>query len=117
MWSDIGMGSESGKGSRGDVLNSYGLSFKPCVKDRGSRVQGVAQLHQRLAINKSTGLPGLVIFRRCRNLIREIPALVYSRQNPEDVDTDCADHGCDSLRYLLGRRKTWGGMVKVRWAH
>jgi hypothetical protein len=113
MWADLGVGSEAGRGSRGDVLNRYGLNFKPCAKDRNSRVAGVSQLHQRLAINKITGLPGIVIFRRCRNLIREIPALVYSRQRPEDVDTDCSDHGYDALRYLLGRRKVSGGRVRV----
>jgi hypothetical protein len=116
MWADVGLGVERGKGSPGDVLNSFGLRFKPASKGPGSRVAGLQLLHARMAMRKQ-GYPGLVIFRRCKNLIRELPALTFDRAHPEDVDTECSDHSYDALRYLLGRRKTWGGMVRVRWAH
>jgi hypothetical protein len=112
-WADVGLGNEAGKGSPGDVLNKYGLNFKPAAKGSGSRVAGVSLLHARMAI-KPQGYPGLVIFRRCRNLIREIPALVYSRTNVEDVDSECSDHAYDALRYLLGRKKTSFWKSKVR---
>jgi hypothetical protein len=116
MWADVGLGVECGKGSPGDVLNSFGLRFKPAAKGSGSRVAGLQLLHTRMAMRKQ-GYPGLVIFRRCRNLIRELPALTFDREHSEDVDTDCSDHAYDALRYLLGRRKTWSGTTRIRWAH
>jgi phage terminase large subunit len=116
-WADVGLGHEAGKGSPGDVLNSFGLRFKPASKGPGSRVAGLQLLHEKLAINKATGLPGLIIFRRCANTIRELPALTFDRSHPEDVDSECSDHAYDSLRYLLGRKKVSGGMTKIRWAH
>jgi hypothetical protein len=116
MWADVGLGNEAGKGSPGDVLNSFGLRFKPAAKGAGSRVAGLQLLHTRMAIQPQ-GYPGLVIFRRCRNLIRELPALTFDRAHPEDVDTECSDHAYDALRYLLGRRKVSGGMVRIKWAH
>jgi hypothetical protein len=116
-WADVGLGHESGKGSPGDVLHSFGLRFVPAAKGPGSRVAGLQLLHERMAINKFTKLPGLIIFRRCRNLIRELPALTFDRAHPEDVDSECSDHAYDALRYLLGRRKVKSGMTKIRWAH
>jgi hypothetical protein len=116
MWADIGLGPEAGKGSPGDVLNRFGLRFRPAAKGPGSRVAGLQLLHTRMAINRSTGLPGLVIFRRCRNLIRELPALTFDRSHPEDVDSECSDHAYDSLRYLLGRRKMAMSKVRVKFA-
>ena len=65
---------------------------------------------------RKQGYPGLVVFRRCRNLIRELPALTFDRSHPEDVDSECSDHAYDSLRYLLGRKKSWRGTTKIRWA-
>jgi hypothetical protein len=101
-----GWGNEAGKGSPGDVLNSFGLRFKPAAKGPGSRVAGLQLLHEPMAINKATGLPGLIIFRRCRNLIRELPALTFDRAHPEDVNSECSDHAYDTCRYLLGRRRS-----------
>jgi hypothetical protein len=46
-----------------------------------------------------------VITRNCRNLIHTLPALVYSRSHPEDIDTDAEDHAVDALRYGLTRRR------------
>jgi len=37
-FSEIGLGGESGRGSRGHVMNSYGCGWKPSEKGAGSRV-------------------------------------------------------------------------------
>jgi hypothetical protein len=63
---------------------------------------------------RSDGLPGLIVFRNCRNLIRTLPALTYSRTNPEDVDASCEQHAVDALRYGLTRRKTYFRKVRVK---
>src|SRR5262249_8817546 len=84
-FANIGLGSESGSGGRADVMNRLGCAWVPSEKGAGSRVAGKNLIHSRLAL-KPDGWPELVITRNCRNLIRELPALCYSRRNPEDVD-------------------------------
>ena len=54
-----------------------------------------------------------MIFRGCRNLIRTLPAMVYSRTNPEDIDDSCEQHAVDALRYGLTRRKTEFRLMRV----
>jgi hypothetical protein len=103
-FADIGLGSGGGKGSRGDIMNSLGCRWQPSEKGAGSRVHGLSAIHQRLALRKD-GFGGLVITRNCRNLIRTLPALVYGRSNPEDIDDSCEQHATDALRYGLTRRK------------
>ena len=59
-----------------------------CGHKFASRVRGLSAIDQRLT-PKNDGYGGLVIFRGCRNLIRTLPAMVYSRTNPEDIDDSC----------------------------
>lgn len=75
----------------------------------------MSAVHQRLAL-KDDGYGGLVIFRSCRNLIRTLPAMTYSRTNPEDIDPDCEEHAVKALMYGSTRRKVSGGMVRVKYA-
>ena len=77
-----------------------------------SRVHGLSAIHQPLKL-KNDGYGGLVIFRGCRNLIRTLPAMVYSRTNPEDIDDSCEQHTVDALRYGLTRRKTEFRLMRV----
>jgi hypothetical protein len=101
--------------SRADMLNKLGCKFSPCEKGSGSRISGIMRIHQALAM-KSDGKPGLIIFSTCKQLLRTLPAMVYSRTQPEDIDDGCERHGCDALAYGLQRRKPTGGMTKIRWA-
>jgi hypothetical protein len=112
-FADVGLGDESGKGSRGHIMNSLGCRWTPSVKGSGSRVQGVRAIHQRLAL-KSDGYGGLIVFRNCRNLIRTLPAMVYDKNHPEDIDPDCEEHAVKALMYGLTRKKVSAGMVKVK---
>ena len=103
-FAEIGLGAEGGKGSRGHIMNSLGCRWNPSEKGSGSRVHGISAIHQRLALKKD-GYGGLVMFRNCRNLIRTLPAMTYSRNHPEDIDDCCEQHAIDALRYGLTRRR------------
>ena len=112
-FAEIGLGTEGGKGSRGDIMNAHGCNFKPSPKGAGSRVQGVSAIHQRLKL-KADGFGGLVITRNCRNLIRTLPAMTYDRSNPEDIDPSCEEHATKALMYGLTRRTVSTQLYRVR---
>ncbi len=63
------------------------------------RVAGWMQLHNRLAFDEN-GVPMLYVFSTCRDFLRTVPILQYSRLHPEDVDSDMEDHIADESRYL-----------------
>jgi terminase large subunit-like protein len=98
-FADTGMG-----GGRADQMNKLGCRWRAAEKGAGSRLAGIAAIHARLAARKD-GIARLIMFRNCRNLIRTLPAMVYSRTNPEDIDDSCEQHAVDALRYGLTRRK------------
>ena len=71
-------------------------------------------IHDHLALRED-GLPGLRIFRnRCPNLVRELRWACYATTgNPEDTDATL-DHALDAIRYALGRKEVFAGIVPVR---
>lgn len=71
------------------------------LKARNDRIAGWALIDELLRVQPGSALPRLLISSECRNLIRTLPALPRSKQNPEDVDTKADDHDADALRYLL----------------
>ena len=42
----------------------------------------------------------LYVFNTCREFLRTVPTLQYSRVHPEDVDSEMEDHIADETRYL-----------------
>lgn len=112
-WIDPSSFADTGFGGRANMMNRLGCHWTPAAKDTNSRMAGKALIHQRLAM-KPDGRPGLVVFNTCRNLIRTLPALCYSKTRPEDVDTDGDDHAYDALRYGLTRKVYRSGMASVR---
>ena len=94
-------------------MNALGCNWEPTVKGENARLAGKAMIHARLAL-RSDGAPGLVVFSTCRNLIRTLPALCYSKTHPEDVDTSGDDHCYDALRYGLIHKPLRCGRVPVR---
>ena len=52
---------------------------------------------------KADGNPGLIICRNCKHLIRTLPAMVYDKRNPEDIDPSCEEHCVKALMYGLTR--------------
>lgn len=97
--------------SRGESVaetgERYGIYFEP---GDNRRIAGWMQLHERLIFDKA-GVPMLYVFRTCREFLRTVPTLQYSKTSPEDVDSDMEDHIADETRYLcmmvpLPREKT-----------
>lgn len=72
------------------------------TKADNDRLTGVRKVHNLLA-DLPDGLPGLVIFESCENLVRTLPALPRDEVNVEDVDSEGEDHPYDTLRYALTR--------------
>lgn len=70
------------------------------TKAFNSRILGKMQFHYRLAFN-SDGYPMYYVFKTCVNFIRQIPSLVYSEIDVEDIDTDQEDHIYDEARYAM----------------
>lgn len=70
------------------------------VKARNDRLAGVALVADKLRV-RADGLPRLLVYSTCRNLIRTLPALPRDPKRPEDVDTKAEDHAYDALRYLV----------------
>lgn len=63
------------------------------------RIAGWMQIHNRLAFD-GNGIPMLYVFSTCREFLRTMPALQYSRIHPEDLDSEMEDHIADETRYL-----------------
>ncbi|NPV80808.1 MAG: Terminase-like family protein [Firmicutes bacterium] len=83
-----------------ESLAKGGAVFQKADNDR---MQGLAKVHEMLRVRKG-GVPDLVVFSTCTELIRTLPELPHDETHPEDVDTDAEDHLYDALRYgLLSR--------------
>lgn len=86
--------------SRGEAISAtaerFGVYFE---RGDNRRIAGWMQLHNRLQFD-AQGQPMLYVFRTCRDFIRTLPTLQYSRVAPEDVDSDGEDHIADETRYL-----------------
>ena len=79
------------------AMASVGCYFQ---KAKNDRIPGKMQFHYRLAFNEE-GRPMMQVFRTCRHFIEQIPALVYSETDVEDIDTAQEDHIYDESRYAL----------------
>ena len=88
-------------GSRGESvaqkMEQCGVFFEP---GENARMSGKMQVHSRLRFSDE-GKPGIYIFNTCKDLIRTLKDLPYSKTKIEDVDTDAEDHLYDALRYIL----------------
>ena len=92
----IGLDKDTGYGAAANMA-AEGVYF---TKAMNSRIKGKMQFHYRLAFN-DIGRPMLQVFRTCVNFIRQIPALVYSEVDVEDIDTTQEDHIYDESRYAI----------------
>ena len=80
------------------------MGSEMCIRDRAwnERVAGWALLDEHLRVRKD-GLPRLLVYNTCTNLIRTLPAIPRDKRRPEDVDTHAEDHALDACRYLLAQ--------------
>ncbi|MBR5322493.1 MAG: phage terminase large subunit [Clostridia bacterium] len=72
-------------------------------KADNSRIPGWMQVHYRLSFDNE-GKPMVYFFNTCKNAIRTLPLLQYSKINPEDLDSSQEDHFADSFRYFCMSR-------------
>jgi len=73
----------------------------------------MSAIQQRLAARED-GTVDLKLFKSCKNLVRTLPALCYSKSQQDDVDNEAEDNCYDALRYGLTRRKIEFRSVRVR---
>jgi hypothetical protein len=105
MWGRKSKRDENGKDvttTSADEYLSCGIMLTQADNDR----LGGKRKIDRLLMPLLDGLPGLQVFRDCKNFIRTVPYLAYDEHNIEDVDTKQEDHLYDCLRYGLTDEKT-----------
>lgn len=87
----------------GSIARAYHDVFPgQVVKAWNDRVAGWTLVDEHLRV-RGDGLPRLLVYNTCTNLIRTLPALPRDRVRVEDVDTKAEDHAADALRYLLAQ--------------
>jgi len=95
------------RGLRGIEGESIAETFLKCgvplIPADNQRILGWQRIHEYLKIQPD-GLPLWRCFSTCSNLIRTLPAAVYDKNKPEDIDPNCEDHALESLRYFLMSR-------------
>jgi hypothetical protein len=85
----------------GSIAEAYRKRLGSAVrKANNDRLAGAALVDDKLKV-RGDGLPRILVYSTCTNLIRTLPALPRANTNPEDVDTNAEDHSYDALRYLL----------------
>lgn len=76
--------------------------FLRLIKGDNQRVIGWGMLRERLKPRLCADgevRAGIQVTEDCSNLIREVPSLVYDKNNVEDCDSSGSDHGADAVRY------------------
>ena len=104
---------DESRGMAGTIINMFeeqGVYFE---KGDHKRLPGKMQVHKRLAFDKN-GYPMLYVFDTCREFLRTFPNLVYDKNRPEDIDTNCEDHDYDAMRYFLMRNPLPSTPLKVQ---
>lgn len=96
---------------KGSIAGAYYDRFGGAVRRAwNNRLAGAALLDDKLRI-RADGLPRILVYSTCTNLIRTLPTLPRGK-NPEDVDTTSEDHAYDAMRYLLAGLEGRGASAK-----
>ena len=84
-----------------DEFEENGVSFVPCNKAPGSRMNSINIFRNKLigALERKDA-PGIFWFSTCRHSIRTIPVLSRDKNNVEDIDTKEEDHLADCCFYF-----------------
>ena len=83
-----------------EEMVKQGTRWRPSDRTAGARVAGKNILHQRLKVNEDTGLPGILFFNTCRQIIADLPVIPSCPKGTDDIDQRYAsDHTYDSVRY------------------
>lgn len=82
------------------IASDYVNSGVSVMRAHNDRIGGVRLVHDALRV-RADGLPRLLVYSTCVNLIKQLGGLPRSSINPEDVNTHAPDHAFDALKYLL----------------
>ena len=83
-----------------DTAMRHGLYFTP---GDHKRIPGWMQCHYRLQFDDE-GKSRMYVFENCRDFIRTVPLMVFSKHSPEDLDSELEDHAADEWRYMCMSR-------------
>lgn len=104
-----------------EEMIAMGCRWRPSDRSAGARVAGKNQLHQRLQVDEATGLPGIVFFNNCRQIIADLPVIPSDPKGSDDIDPRYrSDHAYDSVRYgVMSRPRAaspfdWGQGVPIQ---
>lgn len=93
------------------IAQDYVKAGVTVTKAHNDRIGGVRLVHDALRV-RPDGMPRLLVYSTCRNLIKQLGGLPRDPKSPEDVNTKAEDHAYDALRYLLyqllGRKNDTG---------
>lgn len=86
-----------------------GTRWRPADKGQGSRVSSKNRLHELLKVDPYSGVPGIIFFDTCRQIIADLQVIPVDPKGTDDIDDRYAnDHAYDSIRYgIMTRPKTF----------
>lgn len=107
IWAKHGATLTGAGGFEGESLAElFALSGMPLTPADNSRIAGWNRVRDFLA-DAPDGRPLWQCFSDCRNLIRQLPGLIFDQHNREDA-ADGDDHAPEALRYALMSRPRAG---------
>lgn len=91
--------------STAEVFANHGKGIFLTVGDP-SRELKIRQFRERLKVPKDNegkvnGVPMMQIYSNCTHFVRTVPSMVFSKNKPEDIDTDTEDHCFDPKTEVL----------------
>ena len=82
------------------IASDYQQAGVQVVQAHNDRIGGVRLVHDALRL-RADGMPRLLVYDTCPNLIKQLGGIPRSTTSPEDVNTHAEDHAFDALKYLL----------------
>jgi hypothetical protein len=106
-----------------EEMISMGCRWRPSDRSNGARVSGKNRLHELLKLDETTGVPGIVFFNTCRQIIADLPVIPADPKGSDDIDPKYqSDHAYDSIRYgVMSRPRAFSpfsdgtGVPTKRW--
>jgi len=98
---------------RGEASESIGSTFRSNITripiipvklmGKNPRISGWMRMREWLA-DAPDGLPWMMIFDTCTELIRTLPEQIYDEKEVEDMNDTGEDHACEAIRYFATMR-------------
>lgn len=83
-----------------EEMIAEGCRWRPADRTAGARVAGRNRLHEVLKVKEESGIPGIVFFNHCRQIIADMQVIPSDPKGSDDIDSRYAsDHAYDSIRY------------------